>query len=233
MRNRLARACSALAAGVALTSMVGLSAAGPADARVAPAAPPACGFSCFNLSSLALGRGSIQSVYGAGRFGQLLNLSPAVSTPDQDFEGAQVGTLLNYCPNYGGTGFSATSYVCISYPPGYPVYESNWAPFGNQSGLCDGAFAPVYSGEPVSLQYCGTSATSLWVGDLARAVIRSGHVYFPWVNGGSTTFSHVLVLNVNTLTRRPADQLQLQTLNTLAGGIVPASQQFTFTLGPV
>jgi hypothetical protein len=240
MRNRFARACSVLAAGVAVTSMVGLSAAGAADAKVAPAATPACGFSCFNLSSLVLGFRTIQNAYVpgdtglGGKVGQKVNLNYASNThPNEDFEGAQVGTLLNYCPNYGGTGLSPTSYVCINYPSGYPVFESNWSPFGNQSGLCVGAYLPVFSGENVTLQTCGISPTTLWVGDLARTVIRFGHAYFPWVNGGSTTFSHALVLTVDVGTSKPVNQLRLQTLNTLTGGTVPDTQQFTFTVGPV
>jgi hypothetical protein len=240
MRNRLARACSVLAAGVAVTSVMGLSAAGAASASARPAATPACSFHCFNLSSLVLGPFTIQNAYVpgdtgiGGKVGQKVNLNFASNShPNEDFTGAQVGTLGNYCPNLGGTGLSPTSYVCITYPANFPVFESNWSPFGNQSGLCAGAQMPVASGENVTLQSCGITSTTIWVGDLAKAIIRFGRVYLPWVNAASTTFSHALVLTVDPGTTKPVNQLRLQTLNTLTGNVVPDTQQFTFFFGPV
>jgi hypothetical protein len=242
MRNRIARACSVLAAGVAVTSVIGLSAASMANASTAakPAATPACGFNCFNLSSLTLGRRTIQNAYvpgdtgGGGKIGQKVNLNFASNShPNEDFTGAEVGTLLNFCPNFGGTGLSATSYVCINYPSSYPVFESNWSPFGNESGLCAGAQLPVASGESVTLQNCGTTASTIWVGDLANSTVRGGRVYTPWVNGASTSFSHGLTLTVDPGTTKPINQLKIQSLNKLTGGVAPDTQEFTLTFGPV
>ena len=240
MRNRFARACSVFAAGVAVTSIVGLSAGSAASASVGPAATPACGFHCFNLFSLTLGRHTIQNAYvpgdtgTGGKPGIEVNLNLASNThPNEDFTGAQVGTLLNFCPNFGGVGLAQTSYVCINYPSSYPVFESNWSPFGNQSGLCVGSKLPLFSGREVTLQNCGTNATTIWVGDLANTVIRGGRVYFPWVNGASTTFSHALVLTVDPSTHNPINQLRVQSLNKLQGGTVPDTQQFSFSIGPV
>ncbi len=244
MRNRFARACSVLAAGVAVTSVIGLSAASMATAAtkpsVKPDATPACGYYCFNLWSLTLGRNTIQNAYVpgdtgvGGKVGQKVNMNYASNShPNEDFTGAQVGTLADFCPNYGGTGLAQTSYVCINYPSGYPVYESNWSPFGNESGLCVAAYAPVYSGENVTLQWCGSSAASLWVGDLANGTTSHGRPYVPWVNGASTSFSHPLVLTVDPGTKKPINQLRLQSLNKLTGGVAPDTQQFTFNFGPV
>lgn len=240
MRNRFARACSVLAAGAAVTSVVGLSASTAAGASVRPAATPACGFNCFNLFSLALGRHTIQNAYvpgdtgTGGKPGIEVNLNHASNThPNEDFTGARVGTLGNFCPNLGGSGLSATSYVCINYPASYPVYEANWSPFGNQSGLCTGSKLPLYSGRETTLQPCGKNATTIWVGDLANSVIRSGRVYLPWVNGASTTFSHALVLTVDPSTHNPINQLRVQALNKLTGGVAPDTQQFSFSFGPV
>jgi hypothetical protein len=240
MRNRFARACSVLAAGVAVTSVVGLSATSAASASVQPAATPACGFNCFNLFSLVLGRRTIQNAYvpgdtgTGGKAGIEVNLNLASNThPNEDFTGAQVGTLLDFCPNFGGTGLSATSYVCINYPSSYPVFESNWSPFGNESGLCTGSKLPLFSGRETTLQPCGVNATTIWVGDLANAVVRFGRVYTPWVNGASTSFSHALVLTVDPSTRNPINQLRVQSLNKLAGGTVSDTQQFSLFFGPV
>jgi hypothetical protein len=240
MRNRFARACSVLAAGVAVTSVIGLSAASVASAAtkpsVRPNATPACGFNCFNLSSLTLGRGTIQNAYvpgdtgTGGRVGQKVNMNFASNShPNEDFTGAQVGTLGDFCGNL----LSTTSYVCIHYPAGYPVFESNWSPFGNESGLCAGAFTPVFSSENVTLQNCGSSPSTLWVGDLANDTFFHGRLYIPWVNGASGNFSHPLTLQVDPGTKKPINQLRLASLNKLTGGVAPDSQQFTFNFGPV
>ena len=232
-----------LAAGVAVTSVIGLSAASVASAattKVHPNATPACGFNCFNLSSLTLGRGTIQNAYvpgdtgTGGRVGQRVNMNFASNShPNQDFTGAQVGTLLNFCPNFGGSGLSSTSYVCINYPSNYPVFEANWSPFGNESGLCTGSKLPLFSGRETTLQPCGVNATTIWVGDLKNSTFHNGHLYTPWVNGASTTFSHALVLTVDPSTKNPRNQLRVQSLNQLTGGVVPDTQEFSLFFGPV
>jgi hypothetical protein len=228
-----------LAAGVAVTSVIGLSAASVASAattKTKPDATPACGFNCFNLSSLILGPGTIQNAYvpgntgTGGRIGQKVNMRYANnSAPNQDFTGANVGDLGDFCGNL----LSSTSYVCLNYPSNYPVYESNWSPFGNQSGLCAGAFEPVYNGENVTLQNCGTTASTIWVGDLKNSTVHHGRLYTPWVNGASTNFSHPLTLQVDPGTSRPDNQMKLANLNTLTGGVSPDQQEFTLTFGPV
>jgi len=234
MRNRFARACAVLAAGIAVTSVIGLSAASTASAAVTPNATPACGFNCFNLSSLLLGRTQIQNVY-LGRHhhahpGTDVNLAQASnSAATEDFTGAHVGDLGDFC----GSLLSWTSYVCIHYPSFYPVFESNWSPYGNESGLCVGARGRVHYGEDVTLQWCGSSPTTLWIGDLANGTIYHGRIYNPWVNGGSANFSHPLTLTVDNNSRRPSNQLELTSLNHLTGGIAPDSQQFTLNFGPV
>jgi len=240
MRNRFARACSVLAAGVAVTSVIGLSAASVASAATKPDATPACGFNCFNLSSLVLGPHTIQNAYVpgdtgvGGKVGQKVNMNYASNShPNEDFTGAFVGTLGDFCPNLGGTGLSPTSYVCIHYPNTYPVFEADWSPFGNESGLCAGAWTPVYSGENVTLQDCGSSTSTMWVGDIANGTFHHGRHYMPWVNGASSNFSHPLTLQVDPGTRRPINQLKLASLNKLTGGVAPDSQEFTFRFGPV
>ena len=53
------------------------------------------------------------------------------------------------------------------------------------------------------------------------------------MNGASTTFSHALVLTVDPSTRNPRNQLRVQSLNQLTGGVVPDTQEFSLTFGPV
>jgi hypothetical protein len=234
--RRFLTAAAATAAILALAA----PAASASTHRARPNATPACSFNCFDLSSLALGEHVIQNAYIAGdtglggKVGQRVNLNMGSNShPNEDFTGAEVGTLLDFCPNFGGTGLSPTSYACINYPSAYPVFEADWSPFGNQSDLCTGAAQPAFSGENVTLQTCGTIATTLWVGDLKNATIHHGHLYTPWVNGGSTSFSHPLTLQVDPGTQKPVNQLKLANLNTLTGNVSPDQQEFTLVFGAV
>jgi hypothetical protein len=221
------------AAAILLT--LGATAAQASVHPVSPNATPACGGGCFDLSSLVLGRHQIQNAYifgdngTGGQVGQFVNLKTASNTrPNEDFAGANVGDLADYC---GGL-ISIESYVCINYPPTYPVFESNWAPFGNDSGLCAGLAIANLNNEAVTLQNCGVSAKTLWVGDLANSTVVHGHLYTPWVNASDPNFSHPLVLTVGGPTGRPANQLRVDRLNVLTGNTVPDTQEFTLKLGP-
>jgi hypothetical protein len=215
--------------------MLGSAAAQASAHHARPDATPACGHNCFELSSLILGPDYIQNVYNSGpngaggQVGQHVLLKQASNTrPNEDFTGARVGVLGDFC---GGL-IPAGSYVCINYPSSYPVYESDWSPFGNQSGLCVGvAYANVAG--PVTMQECGVSARTLWVGDLRNATVHHGHLYTPWVNASDPNFSHQLVLTVDPMSSRPDNELQVQRLNTLTGGVAPDTQEFTLRYGPV
>lgn len=239
MRYRITRALGVLAAAVGLAGF-GLSAV-PAGAAVHPDATPACSSNCFDLSSLLLGRGTIQNAYVPGdtgvgaKIGQKVNLHVASNSQvNEDFTGAQVGTLGDFCSTAlkPSNLLPQDAYVCINYPFFYPVFESDVSPFGNETGLCAGAALPEASGENVTLQACGVTASTLWVGDLKNEKTSHGHVYFPWVSGGSTSFSHPLTLQVDSGTKSPTNQLKLAPLNTLTGSVSPDAQEFTFTSGP-
>jgi len=219
-------------------ALLTLGSAAAAQASVTgnrPNATPACGAQCFDLSSLELGPHTIQNAYIrgdngiGGQVGKRLNLRHASnSRPNEDFTGARVGTLSNYC----GTLISSTSYVCVNYPGNYPVFESNWSPFGNDSGLCAGIARRNVAGQNVTLQSCGASARTMWVGDLANSVTNDGRFYTPWVNASDPNFSHPLVLTVDAGTFLPENQLKVQRLNLLTGGTVPDAQEFTLEAGP-
>jgi hypothetical protein len=225
----------ALSAAAALLTLAS-TAAQAAVEHNRPAATPACGANCFELSSLVLGPDQIQNAYifgdlgTGGRVGQNVNLKTASNShPNEDFSGANVGDLSDYC----GAIISSASYVCVNYPSTYPVFESNWAPFGNDSGLCAGLATANLNNEPVTLQSCGVTARTLWVGDLKDATTHHGHLYTPWVNASDPNFSHPLVLTVSGTPRVPFNQLKVTRLNVLTGGTVPDSQEFTLHLGPV
>jgi hypothetical protein len=223
-----------VALSTALAMLTVGSAAALASGRGVPGATPACGTQCFDLSSLVLGRAEIQNAYIAGdtgvggRVGQAVDLNRASNShPNQDFTDAFVGTLRNFC---GGV-IPARSYVCITYPRSFPVFESDWSPYGNESGLCVGIKLPGYRGERITLRRCGVSAATLWVGDRRNATVVAGHVYLPWVNAADTAFSHPLVLTVDTGSRHPGNLLKVERLNFLTGRVVRDSQEFTLTFG--
>lgn len=225
----------ALSTAVALLTL-GATAAQASVPSSAPGATPACGANCFVLSSLELGTGVIQNAYVphdrgvGGRVGQEVDLRTASNNrPNEDFTGAKVGVLGSYC---GGL-ISGESYVCINYPGNFPVFESDWSPFGNETGLCAGVARAGLNNENVTLQTCGTSANTLWVGDLRDAISHHGHLYTPWVSAAAPNFSHPLVLTVDAGSGRPGNQLKAARLNLLTGGVVPDAQEFTLRNGPV
>jgi len=225
----------ALSTAAALLTL-GATAAQAAVVSGPPKATPACGASCFELSSLELGHRVIQNAYVpgdtgiGGRIGQKLNLNRASNShPNEDFVGAQVGTLGAFC----GGQIPLQSYVCINYPPNFPVFESDWAPFGNQTGLCAGLLTAGIADENVTLRRCGANATTLWVGDLTHADSVGPRFYTPWVNASDPNFSHPLVLTVDAGTTGPRNQLKVRRLDLLTGGVVRDSQEFTLRFGPV
>ncbi|HXP20751.1 MAG TPA: hypothetical protein VN840_14000 [Streptosporangiaceae bacterium] len=226
---------TALSTAAALLTL-GASAAQASVHPGTPRATPACGAQCFALSSLELGPRVIQNAYVpgdtgvGGKIGQKLDLQRASNShPNEDFSGAQVGVLGSFC---GGL-IPAESYVCINYPSNYPVFESDWTPFGNETGLCAGLAAPGLNGQNVTLQACGAGAPTLWVGDLANATAYDGRAYTPWVNASDPNFSHPLVLTVDPGSTRPGNQLKAERLNLLTGHVVRDSQEFTLRFGPV
>ena len=224
-----------LLAAAALVTLGSAVAAQAATASGKPDATPACGGQCFDLSSLVLGPHAIQNAYirgdngTGGHVGRRLNLTRASnSRPNEDFTGAQVGTLSNYCGNL----ISSTSYVCVNYPGNFPVFESDWSPFGNQTSLCAGIARRNVARQNVTLRPCGSSAATMWVGDLKDSLTHNGRFYTPWVNASDPAFSHPLVLTVDTGTFLPENQLKVRRLNLLANHTVADSQEFTLEPGP-
>lgn len=223
----------ALGAIGALLTLGATTGAQAAVQTVKPMATPACGKNCFNLSSLTFGRQEIQSTMikkdngVGGKVGTRLTLSRATdSSPNEDFTGGYVGTVAQLC-NEG----QLSPYICNNYGPSsiiegyFPVYESDWSPYGNQSGLCAGAARPVESNENVTLQNCGAGNTTFWVADLNNAHIG----YTPFLNGADSNFTHPLVLSV--VSTKWGRRLRLERLNLLTGNYVPNEEMWTLRFG--
>jgi hypothetical protein len=205
----------------------------PASAAVhgvKPQATSACGHKCFDLSSLQLGPGFIQdkSNTKAGRV--ILRIASNTFT-NEDFIDQADGTVADYCTTGTPSAqqFASTSYICSHYSA-FPVFEANFAPDTNESGLCAGVSAPNTSGANVKMIACGQTTATLWISDIADGTFHHGHLYTPWINGGDTSFSHPEIMTLNMGTK-PADELQLEPENT-TGGALPLTQEFTEVQGP-
>jgi hypothetical protein len=219
-----------LIAGAAAAACAGL-ALGVPMAMSATAATTVCGHQCFDLSSLQLGGSFIQDKSNT-KAGRVILRVAGNDFVNEDFADDAVGVVSDYCTT--GTPsdqqFASTSYICTHYASS-PVYEADWSPDSNESGLCAGVSAPDTSGANVKMIPCGVTKATLWIADVADGTVHHGHLYTPFINGGDTTFSHPEVMTLNMGTH-PADELQLEPENT-TGGSLPLTQEFTVVAGPV
>lgn len=238
------RAAAVLAGGVAVTTVIGLSAAGAAQAkpvRTHPAATAACGFSCFTLSSLQTPN-DVQNAYiphgnglaVTGKVGGKVNMKVGDdSYRQEDFTDNTPGmTVSDFCappgfPLASGQEWLATNYICI-HDGSDPVYEANFSPDGDETGLCVGVAAGTVSGQNVTLQPCGETVRTLWVADRDNAHVGAT----PWISGANTNFSHALVLTEDVGSHAPQNQLFVRSENLLTHGFVDNDQEFTVSFGP-
>jgi hypothetical protein len=201
--------------------------------------PRDCAGTCFSLYSRKLGIGRTMNAHipgdtgTGGRTGRKINVRLARnSRPNENFVPSAIGRVSQFCGADPHDYFPATSYACTHYPD-FWVFEAQWSPFGNESGLCAGVAVAGRGGENVTLQPCGASARTLWIGDRANGLggdCRYPGNYCPWVNGGAADSAHPLALTVDTSTVVPADQLKVERLLlTGAGG----NQEFAYFWGPV
>ena len=244
MRNRFARTCTTLSAGVAVTTMLGLSLAGAASASTPthsrPMATTACASNCLDYSSLLLGTGTIINAYvndaaGPGKVGDAVNMERASNShQNMDFtDYVPAGPVSSYCGSLSdGYLFARSSFICHNYGADI-VTELNYSPYGNETGLCLGVATAGMANENLSLQNCGSSARTLFISDANHAVTRSGHLYEPLINGADTSFGDPLVITVNEGSMRPMNQLQLQREHLLTGGVAEDAQLFTVRTGAV
>jgi hypothetical protein len=215
--------------------VLGASTAAQASIRTEPDATPACGDNCFNLYSLAFGPNQIQSANVPGdnggtgwKVGQTINLKYATdSSPNEDFTGGYVATVAQLCTEGQLSPYICNTYGTSStYDGNFPVYESDFSPYGNETGLCVGVQRPDIQNENVSLQWCGDGPGTFWVADLAHAHIG----YTPFLNGGDTSYTHPMVLAVYT-GKGIGRRLRIERLNLLTGGYVANEEMFALDFG--
>jgi hypothetical protein len=233
MRNRIITLAATGLAAAAL-SLAGIAGAS-ASTHPKSNATLVCHNLCFDLSNLQLDATGFQaliqnSVGGAG--GTSLNMRGAgIAKANEDFQFAVPTTVPLAC---AGGLLSPTSIFCLN--PHFffndPVFESNFAPDSNQTGLCVGNQVANVAGR-VALGACGASATTTWVFDTANfTVFKHFHLYAAWLNGADTNFSHPLALTVNPSSKTPKNVLRTDEEN-LTASFLPDTQLFTFTVGHV
>ena len=223
------------AAAATLTLVGGV---GSMAALSAGAATPSCGNECLDLFSREFGTHQqpnyVMDVWRQGaKVGQPVILFRTSNTdPAEDFNTAFQGLTSEFnaaglvsnavALHYGCAGqFGANS--CTKGVDD-PAFETEYAPFGVDSGLCVGVASTAVQNEGVTLQPCGVSARTVWILDLNDSPSTLNHDYIPLINGSDTNFSHPFVLTYpknGFPTDRPRPQLLVQNLTGFTQGHFP------------
>lgn len=253
MRKRFTRAFFAMSASAVVMAGVGLGAGAASAVTNVHKDTVACGSSCLSLFSDTLGSGTTLNAYVpgdtgvGGKVGQKVNMHLAQNNrPNGDWIPSVSGRVFQFCGFLANDFFSPTSYPCLNYPF-FQVFEMEWSPNGNGSGLCAGVAVGGVNGENVTLQPCGVSAKTVWIADRNNSTLGTDcrntvtppvsagdpSVNFcPWVNGADTNFSNPLVATLDTGTSNPTNQMKL-TRELLHNNIASSNQQFALFVGPV
>jgi hypothetical protein len=229
MPNRFTRACYALAAGVAVTTALGLTSVGAASAsttHIKPNATPPCGPFCINPYTAKYGPGWVlQNSKAINGVGNPLKLQYASNTaPGQDWSIYLQGTVDRF---YRAGLVSAR--LAFHYGR-QPAYELEWSPFGVTTGLCQGTSAPAANGRKVNLQVCGNNADTVWVLDFRDAPYVG---FVPVIAGSTTNFSQPQVLTAGTPPTEPLFTFRLRYYTT-AGAVANNQNWWAFPgmIGP-
>ncbi len=253
MPKRITRAFFAMSASAVVMAGVGLGAGTASAVTHVHKDTIACGASCISLFSDTLGSGTTLNAYVpgdtgvGGKVGQKVNMHLAQNNrPNGDWIPSISGRVFQFCGLLANDFFSPTSYVCLNYPF-FQVFEMEWAPNGNASGLCAGVAVPGMAGENVTLRSCGQDARTVWIADRTNSTlgtdcrnpvtppVSAGDPtvnFCPWVNGADTSFSDPLVATLDTGTTNPTNQMKLRR-ELLHNNIASSNQQFAFYFGPV
>jgi hypothetical protein len=206
MRIRFTRAGYAVAAGAAVTAMLGLSAAA---ANAEPAATTACGHNCTDVSFVNPGRNAILASHsGYNTYNNLVRLvAGSNGAAKEDFTEVHVGKVSTlYCS--GGSardGSVFTDRQCqlllnagLSHATTFQLaFNPN---NGGPKNMCVGTWnntAPVINGQ-MRLVTCGVTADTVMI---LATHLPGGHVSplgsFWMINGGSDNYSNPVVATSN------------------------------------
>jgi hypothetical protein len=165
MRNRYGRALYGLAASVAVTTTLGLTAAGAATASTSSAKPditPACTYGQYcsdPLFNVQFGIQYFQS-NNTGRLAPGAPISLAYANDNNPGEDWRV-TLQSTVSDLYHLGF-VSSAIQLHYRRHF-AFEVMWTPYGVETNLCRGLAKNAYEGETVTLQPCGSFPRTIWI----------------------------------------------------------------------
>jgi hypothetical protein len=165
MRNRYGRALYGLAAAFAVTTTLGLTAAGAATAStktVKPDVTPACTYGDYCSDPIFNVEFGIQyfetNASDVSTVGARLSLAYANdNNPGQDWRVTTQDTV-SYLYHLG--------WISSAYMVHYPfnlAFEVMWTPYGVESNLCRGVSLNAFQGELVTLEPCGDFPRTLWI----------------------------------------------------------------------
>jgi hypothetical protein len=223
-----------LAVAATLTLVGGVGTAGVLGAGSASAATPSCGPACINLFSYQFGTHktpnyTVDVLRQGEKTGQpIILFRTADYDPALDWTFAFEGTVSDFfaaglvssavalhygctTTNFPNCPFSLTS-ISGLHTSDYLAVETEYAPFGVDSGLCMGVASTAVQGEGVTLQPCGVSSKTVWILDTLDQQFTHAwaHGYIPLINGSDTNFSQPFVLTypANSVpTDKPRPQL--------------------------
>ena len=220
-----------LAATAALTLVGGV---GAISASSAGAATPSCGHDCIDVFSHEFGTHAhpnfVQDVLRQGSsLGQpVILFRTSNSDPAEDFTISFQGNTSDFFAAGLVSSAVALHYGCtvgpfITCAAGVddPAFETEYAPYGVDSGLCVGVAMTAFQNEKVSLQPCGVSSRTVWIIDTNDSPATITHGYVPLINGSDNNFSHPFVLTYpknGFPTDRPRPQLMVQNLTGFSHG---------------
>jgi hypothetical protein len=177
-----------LTAAATLTIAAGVFTVGTPSAS---AATPTCGPGCISIFSRELGAYGQPNVVeavlgGVAKVGQPVILAPASSSdPSQDF--------FPRAPSEGRVSdFYAADMVSAEVNRHYGALmaaQIEYAPFGDESGLCAGLAKTASQGQGLTLQPCTVPGRTVWIADAAILPTPPPAGYFPIVSGSTTDFS--------------------------------------------
>ncbi len=241
MRIRFTRAGYAVAAGVAVTAMLGMGAASAAGASIVhPNATTACGAACTDYSFTVPGLSDILAAHsGLAIKNNIVRLvAGSNAAPKEDFTPVNEATVVpTYCNDTGQaeTGSVFTNNQCnllVNDGLGAAVtFELAFNPNnGGSEQLCVGAWdnsAPA-SGWKARLEYCGVGSDTVIIetATLPGGTAAIGTHWF--ISGASDNFSRPLVL---TNPGFAPSQVTWTTVN-LNGEKSADNQQVVITPGP-
>jgi len=213
---------SRIVAGLAALALAGGATAAVATAgNAATTGCSATGLTCAALASQKYGTGDVSAVSsGAATQGQPVFLATSGAFSTEDFILLNVstvasimnnGTVASICTNIPGL---LSSEICDTWPS-YDVYEYEYAPDGDQTGLCLGTSETAVNGAQVSLQTCGVDSDTLWI---PLGIDEIGG-FEPLIAGSDTVVNTPYVLKAGT---KVGDQLTTHKLDLVDGTFNPA-----------